>query len=342
MRTSVPSVRTFVFICALLITTSSFSQSIFFGGRNEIGLAFGPSFFLGDLGGNKGKDLSDQRAGGLKHLNIPLTKLAKGAFVAVYPNEWLGFRLGINHTVLEGDDAAIPDVDQTDDAWFRKKRNLNFTTNAFEGHLLAEVYPLNFFQITEAGYGLQPYALVGLGATKVNPKARVKNANGSETLVELKPLMLEGHGMAEFPDRKKYGNIVPSLNMGAGFKYYFGGNKFAGLEVLYRSSKGAGADMIDGVSKDYIDPNLFDKYLTPAQSEWALNLYFREDELKLANPNSPTRMNPAVGEQRGDHGIGGKEKDSWFTGIIRFGWVLPDPNSPEGRQARQMRCPTFY
>ena len=102
MRTTVPSVRTIVFICALCISAQAFSQSIFFGGRNEVGLALGPSFFLGDLGGNKGRDVSDARAGGLKHLNVPMTKLAKGAFVAIYPKSWLGFRLGINHTVLEG------------------------------------------------------------------------------------------------------------------------------------------------------------------------------------------------------------------------------------------------
>lgn len=336
MRTSVPSVRTFVFICALLLSTSNtFSQSIFFGGRNEIGLALGPSFFLGDLGGNKGRDVSDTRPGGLKHLNVPLTKLSKGLFVAVYPNTWLGFRLGINHTVLEGDDAAIPAVDDSDDAWFRKKRNLNFKTSALEGHLLAEILPLGFSEeLSEAS--LQPYLLAGVGVTKVNPKTLRQNGEW----VELKPLMLEGHGMSEYPDRKSYGSIVPSLNVGAGFKYYFGRNKFAGFEVLHRSSKGAGADMIDGVSTTYIDPNLFDNYLSPQQADLANELYFREDELK--NQNGPIRLLPAVGEQRGDHGIGGKEKDSWFTGIIRFGWVLPDPNSPEGRQAKQMRCPTFY
>jgi hypothetical protein len=37
-------------------------------------------------------------------------------------------------------------------------------------------------------------------------------------------------------------------------KYYFGGNKFVGFEDAARSSKGPGADMIDGVSTDYIDP----------------------------------------------------------------------------------------
>ncbi|HYH13654.1 MAG TPA: hypothetical protein VD794_00445 [Flavisolibacter sp.] len=329
MRTTVHSVRTFVFICALLLTTSTYSQSIFFGGRNEIGLAFGPSFFLGDLGGNKGRDLSDARAGGLKHLNIPLTRFAKGAFVAIYPNEWLGLRLGINHTVLEGDDAVIPDGNG--DEQFRRKRNLSFRSNALEGHLLAEIYPLSFLEGTEPQIGLHPYLIAGVGVTKVNPKTLYRNQ-----WVELRPLMLEGHGMEEYPERKKYGSIVPSLNTGVGFKYYFGGNKFAGLEVVYRSSQGAGADMIDGVSTTYIDPNLFDKYLTPAQARLAQQLYFREDEYKV--PNRPTRLNPGLDEQRGDP----KENDSWFTSIIRFGWVLPDPNSPEGRQARQMRCPTFY
>ncbi|ANE50420.1 hypothetical protein [Flavisolibacter tropicus] len=333
MRTTVPSVRTFVFICAFLLATSNtYSQSIFFGGKNEIGLALGPSFFLGDLGGHKGRDISDTRPGGLKHLNLPLTKLSKGLFVATYPNTWLGLRLGINHTVLEGDDALIPTVDQNDDAWFRKKRNLSFKTSALEGHLLAEILPLGFMEeFTEAS--LQPYLLAGVGVTKVNPKTLY---NGE--WIELKPLMLEGHGMEEFPERKSYSNIVPSLNVGAGFKYYFGRNKFAGLEVLHRSSKGPGADMIDGVSTNYIDPNLFDKYLSPKQADLANALYFREDELKNQN-GSVLRIRPQVGEQRGD---GGKEKDSWFTGIIRFGWVMPDPNSLESRQAKQMRCPTFY
>lgn len=327
MRTSVHSVRTYVFICALLFTTTSFSQSIFFGGRNEIGLALGPSFFLGDLGGNKGRDLSDTRAGGLKHLNMPLTKLAKGGFIAVYPKDWLGFRLGINHTVLEGDDAIIPDGNG--DEWFRKKRNLSFRSSALEGHLLAEIYPLSFIEGKEPQVGFHPYVIAGVGATKVNPKTQLSSGEW----VELKPLMLEGHGMEEFPDRKKYGSIVPSLNAGVGFKFYFGGNKFAGLEVLYRSSQGAGADMIDGVSTTYIDPFLFSKYLTPAQADLATQLFFREDEIK-----NTTRVLPQIGEQRGDP----SENDSWFTSIIRFGWVLPDPNSPEGRQARQMRCPTFY
>jgi len=334
MRTTVPSVRTFVFICTLIISSFSYSQSIVLGnGKTEIGLGLGPSFFLGDLGGNSGADISHKRPGGLKHVSLPLTRFAKGAFVAIYPKTWLGFRLGINHTILEGNDALIPKGNG--DEQFRKMRNLNFRTQALEGHLLAEIYPRGFFEgHDDERLGLQPYLTAGLGAFKINSQTRYEGINGEEW-VSLRPLMLEGHGMEEYPDRKKYGDIIPSLNFGVGFKYYFGGNKFVGLEILHRSPKGPGADMIDGVSTNYIDPALFDKYLTPQQAELARYLHFRENQI----PGGPqTRLSPQIGEQRGDP----KENDSWFTSIIRFGWRLPDPNSPGGRSSRQMRCPSFY
>ena len=83
--------------CFILITLSfflslkSFSQSLVLGNeksRVEIGINIGPSFFLGDLGGNRGKGTPF-----LKDLNFSYTKIMKGVFVAVYPNEWLGVRV---------------------------------------------------------------------------------------------------------------------------------------------------------------------------------------------------------------------------------------------------------
>lgn len=330
MRTTVPSVRTIVFICTFFLSTQLFSQSIVLGNGTEFGIALGPSFFLGDLGGNKGRDVSDGRAGGLKHLNVPLTKLAKGAFIAIYPKPWLGFRLGVNHTVLEGDDAIIPD--KGGDEAFRKLRNLNFKSSILEGHLLAEIYPTAFSEYYEEGVGLKPYIMAGVGAFKFNPKARLDGPNGT-TWVALQPLRTEGQGMAEYPDRKVYKLTAIEANIGAGFKFYFGGNKFVGLEVLYRSPKGANKDYIDDVSTTYIDNNLFDKYLSPDKAALATQLYYREDE----HTGSPFTR-PGLNEQRGDP----KEGDSWFTSIIRFGWRISDPNSPAGRAARQMRCPNYY
>jgi hypothetical protein len=121
--------------------------------------------------------------------------------------------------------------------------------------------------------------------------------------------------------------------MGVGFKYYLGENKFIGLELVERKTF---TDYIDNVSIDYIDNNLFSKYLTPQQAAMANQLYFREN--MVPGGGAGNRLNPQVGEQRGNP----KQTDAWFSTILRFGWRLNDWNSPNGRAARQMRCPSFY
>ena len=63
----------------------------------------------------------------------------------------------------------------------------------------------------------------------------------------------------------------------------------------------------------------------------ANQLYYREN---IVNPVS----RPQLDEQRGDP----KENDAFFSSLIRCGWRLNDNNSPSGRAARQMRCPSFY
>ena len=104
MRTTVPGVRTFVLIALFaILSVNSFAQSITSGnGKYEIGLGIGPLFFLGDLGGNSGTGKTF-----IKDVNLPLTKISKGIYANVYPSEWLGFRVAINHGMLEGYDSKI-------------------------------------------------------------------------------------------------------------------------------------------------------------------------------------------------------------------------------------------
>ena len=78
-------------ICASFLRTS-YSQSLLLGNdkfKVEAGVNFGPSFFFGDLGGNRGKGATIF----LKDLNLGLTKMMKGAFITVYPASWIGFRV---------------------------------------------------------------------------------------------------------------------------------------------------------------------------------------------------------------------------------------------------------
>ena len=89
------------------------------GADVEAGLNFGPTFFLGDLGGKVGKGTTF-----IKDLNYQFTKLMKGAFITVYPNEWLGMRVAAQYTYLEGQDRII-NTNGVDELW-RKQRNLDF------------------------------------------------------------------------------------------------------------------------------------------------------------------------------------------------------------------------
>lgn len=323
MRTIVPGVRTLVLICfTFLLTTRSFSQSITTGnGKVEVGLGIGPLFFLGDLGGNSGVGQSTW----LKDVQFPLTKLAKGIYVNVYPTEWLGFRLAVNQGVLDGYDSTIKDKGGEERT--RKARNLEFKTQLLEGYFAAEFYPTFFLEKYDGLLGkIRPYGVIGIGAFHFNPKARYYAPNGSAKWVALQPLRLEGQGFAEYPDRKQYSLTQMEIPMGFGFKYYIKENMYVGLEILHRQTF---TDYIDNVSTTYIDNSLFAKYLTPEQTAMANQLYYR----KYFVPGGQQFRIPDE-NKRGDP----TQNDAYFSTIIRLGWRLNQMN-PE---LRQLRCPAFY
>jgi len=323
MRTIVPGVRTLVLICLFFsFTTRSFSQSITAGnGKVEVGLGIGPLFFLGDLGGNKGVGQSTW----LKDVQFPLVNLSKGLFVEVYPAEWLGFRVAINHGKLEGYDNTIKD--KGGDERFRKNRNLQFQSSLLEAYAAAEISPTVFFEKYDGLLGkLRPYGLVGVGVFHFNPKGQYFAPDGSSKWVALQPLRLEGQGFAEYPDRKPYSLTQLELPMGFGLKYFVKENMFIGLEVLHRQTF---TDYVDDVSTTYIDNTLFAKYLTPEQATMANQLYYR----KYFNPNGPQLRIPDE-DKRGD----ATQNDAFFSTIIRLGFRLNQMNS----QLKQLRCPSFY
>lgn len=327
MRTNVHSVRTLVLILALALSSlRSSSQSITTGdGRVELGLGIGPLFFLGDLGGHNG---TGKRF--IKDLNFPTINWAKGLYVAVYPAEWLGFRFAINQGKLEGYDSLITDKGGAET--YRYKRNLQFQSPLWEAYGAIEFYPTVFIERYDGLQGkLRPYGVLGFGAFKFNPKGKFYAPDGTSKWVDLKPLRTEGQGMAEYPDRKEYKLISCEIPIGVGFKYYVKDNFFVGLEVMHRKSF---TDYVDDVSTTYIDNTLFANYLTPEQAAMANQLYFREGY----KPYAAVSRIPPDGEQRGNP----KQNDSFFSTILRLGWRLNDWNSPNGRAARQMRCPAFY
>lgn len=294
--------------------------------RWEAGINLGPTFFLGDLGGNAGKGTRF-----LKDLNLELTKLMKGAYVAVYPNHWLGFRAAMQYTYVEGRDNII-NTNGVNELW-RKQRNLDFKSDIFEAYGAIELYPtLMFIDDPENLPRLRPYGLIGAGVFKFDPKGSITNAQGVTTWHKLHPLRTEGQGMAEYPDKKPYSLTQINIPMGLGVRYQFT-ERFNGcFELLYRKTF---TDYIDDVSTTYIDPNLFDVYLTPEQA-----LIAREIHDKTVGIVTPGVNRYEPGTQRGNS----KQMDAYFSLALRFGVTLGEVSEtrPDRRARQQMRCPHFF
>ncbi len=327
MRTCIQYVRLCVLICLFFISSSpSFSQSITAAnGKIEVGLGIGPSFFLGDLGGNRGEGKTF-----IKDINLPFTKLMKGLMINFYPSEWIGFRLAVNLGRLEAYDSIIDNKGSAER--FRKQRNLGFRSDIAEAYIAAEIYPTI---ILEKYNGLQsklrPYGLAGFGIFHFNPKAEFISPSGNKDWVELKPLHLEGQGFPEYPKRKEYSLTQPALLMGGGVKYYVTESIYIGFEILHRKTF---TDYIDDVSTKYIDPYLFNVHLSSEQAVIARQLAYRE---KIANPSI---NRPYINLQRGDP----IQNDAFFSSVLRFGWRLNGSNgsSSTQRAKKQLKCPIFY
>jgi hypothetical protein len=307
-----------------IISPHSFSQSIAAAnGKIEIGLGLGPSFFLGDLGGNRGKGKTF-----IKDVDLPMTKFMKGLYLNLYPAEWLGIRIAANLGQIEAYDSLVKTFGK--DEFERKKRNLGFKSNISEVYAAIELYPTVFLeQYDGLQYKFRPYGLAGFGMFHYNPKAQYIEPNGNKRWVELKPLHLEGQGFPEYPNRKEYSLNQKALMMGGGFKYYLKDNMYIGFEILHRKCF---TDYLDDVSTKYIDPYLFTLHLSPDQAQVARQMMYRE------NLYNPSVNRPYINEQRGDP----KENDAFFSGMLRFGWRLNGANSPSGRARKQLKCPVFY
>ncbi|HXC06074.1 MAG TPA: DUF6089 family protein, partial [Bacteroidia bacterium] len=196
--------------------------------NSEIGMTVGPMVFLGDLGGHAGKGTTF-----IKDYNMNTTKIAVGAYGAIYPAQWLGFRLSLNYGNIEGNDADIKN--KGGDEATRLERNLDFKSVILEGTVMAEFYPTVFIEDDpdDITARLRPYGVLGLGVFHFNPQGSYRNpATGDTYWVDLRPLHTEGEGFAEYPDRKEYSLTQINIPMGAGIKYFFSENVNLSFEII--------------------------------------------------------------------------------------------------------------
>lgn len=310
------------------ILSKTYSQALLFGEKVkwEVGFNFGPSFFLGDLGGNSGKGTND-----LKDINFEFTKFMKGVFITMYPKSWVGLRVAADYTYLEGSDAII-NTSGINELW-RKQRNLDFKTDIFEGYIALEVFPTMLLKMgSEYEPRLRPYALAGVGVFHFNPQGSLTDASGNKSWYYLQPLKLEGQGMPEYSYSKPYKLTQLNIPLGAGLKYFLSDRINISMELLYRKTF---TDYIDDVSKKYIDPINYTKYLSSQEATLAYKL--SDKTIGIIYPGM-TRF-PA-GTQRGDT----KNGDTYFSVVAKVGIRLGEiyESSFARRAARQTRCPSVY
>ena len=310
------------------ILSTSYSQTFLFGEKVkwEVGLNFGPSFFLGDLGGNSGKGTND-----IKDINLEFTKMMKGVFITMYPKNWFGLRVAADVTYLEGSDDII-NTTGINELW-RKQRNLDFKTTVLEGYLAVEIFPTMLLnRQTEYEPRFRPYGLAGIGIFHFNPKGSLTDAAGNKSWYYLHPLRLEGQGMPEYPYSQPYKLTQLNIPLGAGLKYFLSDRINICLEGLYRKTF---TDYIDDVSTKYIDPANYTKYLNTQDATLAYKL--SDKSIGIIYPGM-TRY-PA-GTQRGDT----KNGDTYFSVVMKIGVRLGEiyESSFAKRAARQTRCPSVY
>ncbi|WP_205512234.1 outer membrane beta-barrel protein [Longitalea arenae] len=293
---------------------TSFGQYTESSSSFELGISLGPTNLLSDLGGNAGKGTKF-----IKDNNFPTTKLIFGAYLAYYPNDWLGFRLALNRGTLAGDDALIRGKGGLEEA--RKNRNSDVRTRITEGLLLAEVYPTVFLEgdPSDVVGRIRPYVLGGIGFFKFNPQ-------GTDPLtgeyVDLKPLRTEGQGMSLYPGRKEYKLTAFNYSLGAGAKYFISEKVNVSLELLHRTTN---TDYIDDVSTSYIDPGAF--YATMPAPQAAL-------AARMANKSGTIAAPYTAGMKRGTS----TNNDAYFSLNLKLGFRLGQGNN----SMSSTRCPVRF
>lgn len=260
----------------------------------EIGAGVGGSVYQGDL-------TETTVSESFKILNGAIWGTGKLNF-----NKYLGLRLNLTFTKLEGDDAFSSKKD-------RNQRNLSFFTNVMDAGLVAEWNILGFDLDNKR---FTPYINAGIGVFRFNPKTFYRGVP-----VELQPLGTEGQNIP-LSGKKRYNLTQINFPIGGGLKIALGERTSLALEGQVRFTM---TDYIDDVSGNYADY----AQLLEASGELSAALGNREGEYLGTPPvNKP-------GSQRGNPA----KNDYYLTGGLTFTYHLVDMELWGGRNS--VKCPKF-
>ena len=279
---------------------------------------FGQSNYLGDLGG--GTRVNRTKLG---DLDFKENTFFYGFSLSQIRKEAIGIRLSYVFGNIAGSDKNTFYQDEQDPAYSRFVRNLDFRSTISEGSLLFEIYPFKFISYQKKLHNsyFQPYALFGVGRYSFNPQGSYFDPILDENVwVDLQPLALEGQGMAEHPDRMPYKTSQWNLPLGLGLRYEI--SRTIGLSVEY-VGRVLSTDYLDDVSTNYIEPELFEKYLNADDAELAK---FLNNKSRLVDANRAY----SPGQQRGDP----ERNDFYFSIVAKLSIKI-------NRDKRKKKSPRF-
>ncbi len=298
------------------------------GKGHEIGLSFGPTFALTDLGGAK-------KIGSpfLRDVDFQSTRVNISVFYRYNINKIIAVRANIMWAMLQAKDANTdgtppPSVanptSTVSDSWYRARRNLSFKTHVAEFQALAE---LNLKKYRHDAYGKgekerwAPYVGVGIGFFYFNPYVGGGLDGGPK--IKLKPLGTEGQYIGY---KKPYSNFQFDLMAVVGFKINVTKELSVGIEGMYHQTF---TDYLDDVSGQYINPNDISKLSAQGQifqnrtntGPYSSN-EFNYVEGQYVAGNIPNRILNVggIGQQRGDK----NDNDQFFNFNITLSYRFGD------------------
>src|SRR4051794_35497277 len=226
----------------------------------EISISVGGTNFLGDLGGRPGEGKPF-----IKDFLFQTIRPYVGVSAGWNPENWYSIIASAGYTVVDGADSLIT-MNGGQERW-RVYRNNSFRSKIFELSVMGELRLTTLFSPIYKMHQLSPYVGSGIGLFHFNPQASL---NGK--WINLQPLHLEGQGFKEYPDRKEYKLTQLYIPISLGVKYYMRNHIALSVNALFRKTF---TDYIDDVSTTYIDPRLFNKYLSSDDAILARQLYSR-------------------------------------------------------------------
>lgn len=321
--------------CSVLTTTNTHAQHKYDWGNPDIpyieqrGFSLGVNVGQADIWGDVGtKSILDHYTNSVYTKNVfKSMRMMGGLFVRYTYVPGISFRLGVNYGALYATDEWNKDKglkakNVADDSYQRYVRNLDISTNIWEGNFLFEFSPL---RVSNWEFGnlakskIQPYILVGFAGFHFNPQGTFKNlTTGDERLVDLQPLHTEGQNFTA------PGSIFPANYSlwsyagvgGLGVRFDLGRGLGIGLEYQLRYTF---TDYLDDVSGQYIDRQQMDIAY--------LDMYGKTDLAKKMADRS-SEVIPGYKHQAGEFRGDPSNKDMYSTVSVMFFWKIKKRDHP--------------